>query len=30
VIDRDVERALTPGTAVSVLPSARGITLVRD
>jgi hypothetical protein len=30
VIDREVERALPPGTAVSVLPAERGITLVRD
>jgi iron(III) transport system ATP-binding protein len=30
VIDREVERALPPGTAVSVIPGARGITLVRD
>jgi iron(III) transport system ATP-binding protein len=30
VIDQDVERALPPGTAVSVIPAARGITLVRD
>jgi hypothetical protein len=30
VIDGDLERALRPGTAVSVLPAARGITLVRD
>jgi iron(III) transport system ATP-binding protein len=30
VIDRDVERALPPGTSVSVVPGARGITLVRD
>jgi iron(III) transport system ATP-binding protein len=30
VIDHEVERALPPGTAVSVIPGARGITLVRD
>jgi hypothetical protein len=30
VIDQDVERALPPGTAVSVVPAGRGITLVRD
>jgi iron(III) transport system ATP-binding protein len=30
VIDREVERALRPGTAVSVVPAGRGITLVRD
>jgi hypothetical protein len=30
VIDHEVGRALPPGTAVSVLPGARGITLVRD
>ena len=30
VIDRDVAHALPPGTAVSVLPAERGITLVRD
>jgi iron(III) transport system ATP-binding protein len=30
VIDREVEPALPPGTAVSVVPAARGITLVRE
>jgi iron(III) transport system ATP-binding protein len=30
VIDHAVERALHPGTPVSVLPAERGITLVRD
>jgi iron(III) transport system ATP-binding protein len=30
VIDQEVERALRPGTAVSVVPAGRGITLVRD
>jgi iron(III) transport system ATP-binding protein len=30
VIAHDVERALPPGAAVSVIPGARGITLVRD
>jgi iron(III) transport system ATP-binding protein len=30
VIDHDVLRALPPGTAVSVLPATRGLTLVRD
>ena len=30
VIDHEVERALPPGTAVSVLPGSRGITLVRE
>jgi iron(III) transport system ATP-binding protein len=30
VVDPHVERALPPGTAVSVIPGARGITLVRE
>jgi iron(III) transport system ATP-binding protein len=30
VIDREVEPALPPGTTVSVVPAARGITLVRE
>jgi iron(III) transport system ATP-binding protein len=30
VIDHQVERAVAPGTAVSVIPGARGITLVRN
>jgi iron(III) transport system ATP-binding protein len=30
VVDPHVDRALTPGAAVSVLPGARGITLVRE
>jgi iron(III) transport system ATP-binding protein len=30
VIDHEVARALPPGTAVSVVPAGRGITLGRD
>ena len=30
VVDPQVDRALPPGTPVSVIPGARGITLVRD